>query len=629
MLFRQVTTDATGHALVRFDLSDDLTSWHVSADALTDALEAGSTWTAIPVGLPFFVDVRTAPEYLVTDRPLIRLRAYGSGLDSGSAVTFTVSSDTLGMAARTVTGTAFSEVQIALPALREGTHKILVEARAGSLSDRMARTFEVVPSRLLRNESSTETLGAGFAPRGGPGFTTYVFADAGRGRFLGTLQDLAWGDGPRLDQALAAAGARGLLAKYFPDVAMEAPPASFDVQRYLKSRATSDDENETEVPDGLALLPYASGDLDLSVRAALAAPDALLEASDLVSFFAGVFDSKESTPERRALALTGLAALGEPVLRQLQVAAAATGASPTTRLYIALGLQALGDDATALSIERDLLGRYGERYGSQVRLRVSQRPSDISEATALLAMLGAGLGDPIADAAERYVEANPSGETLLSLQQLSYVDRAIARAPAARASLAYVVGADRRVVNLGAGETFSLTLTPAQREILSAETLTGQVSVTTSWQAPFNPATAPIDPELGVVRTVPQSGALEAGAVVRVTFGLTFPRATPAGCYRLTETVPSGLVPLPASDWRYWIAETEEDGYGEVVRVAWPYQVQGQRVEWCVSPGDAYPPGYLARVVSRGTFTWEPAILQPAFAAERMALTPPSGVTVR
>ena len=68
----------------RFNLSDDLTSWRVSASALGANLQAGEGTVQIPVGLPFFADATIAPEYLVSDRPEIGLRAFGTALTAGT-----------------------------------------------------------------------------------------------------------------------------------------------------------------------------------------------------------------------------------------------------------------------------------------------------------------------------------------------------------------------------------------------------------------------------------------------------------------------------------------------------------------------------------------------------------------
>ncbi|HSG85069.1 MAG TPA: hypothetical protein VLA23_01925, partial [Candidatus Limnocylindrales bacterium] len=120
LAFRLVSTDATGLATTTIELADDLTSWHVSAAALTAGLQAGVDDVLVPVSLPLFVDATIADEYLLTDRPIIRLRAYGDGLRSGDPVTFTVIAPTLGMAEQRLTGAAFEEVDVPLPALALG-----------------------------------------------------------------------------------------------------------------------------------------------------------------------------------------------------------------------------------------------------------------------------------------------------------------------------------------------------------------------------------------------------------------------------------------------------------------------------------------------------------------------------
>ena len=50
VLFRMVETDATGHATVSFKVSDDLTSWRVSASAITADLQAGYGSVLVPSG---------------------------------------------------------------------------------------------------------------------------------------------------------------------------------------------------------------------------------------------------------------------------------------------------------------------------------------------------------------------------------------------------------------------------------------------------------------------------------------------------------------------------------------------------------------------------------------------------
>ena len=123
LLFRTVDTDTTGHATVSFQLADALTAWHVSAAAVTRSLQAGEGAIVLPVGLPFFVQASLAPEYLVDDRPSVRLRAFGSALKAGDPVTFSVASSTLGMPATVVHGSAFQPIDVPLTALKAGTRR--------------------------------------------------------------------------------------------------------------------------------------------------------------------------------------------------------------------------------------------------------------------------------------------------------------------------------------------------------------------------------------------------------------------------------------------------------------------------------------------------------------------------
>ena len=91
---RASTPVQDGRASVTMHLSDDLTSWRVSASAIGAGLTAGEGSTLVPVGLPFFVEATVAPEYLVSDRPEIGLRAFGTALRATSRASPSLSTRT-------------------------------------------------------------------------------------------------------------------------------------------------------------------------------------------------------------------------------------------------------------------------------------------------------------------------------------------------------------------------------------------------------------------------------------------------------------------------------------------------------------------------------------------------------
>ncbi len=617
LLFRKVTTDAAGRARVSFKLSDDLTSWHVSASAATSFPEAGAGSVLVPVGLPFFVEAVLAPEYLAGDRPTLRLRAYGSGVRQGDRVTYTVTSTSLGLPATTVTGSAFGDVDVALPALSIGEHAVTISGsvHVGGkvLSDRLTRRFEVVASRFTNTRTTYAPLTSGLRPEGGAGWTTYVFSDAGRGRYLPLLESLSWSSGARVDQAVAATIARRMLVDEFGVDPQSLPDWTFDPGRYQGG-------------DGVSLLPYSSSDLALTTRIALLAGD-YFDQSYLVDALQRIRDAVASTRERRMLALAGLAGLRQPVLGDLRLATADPSLTIRERLYLALGAAALGDETTARSVERDLLGTDGERRGAWIRLRVGQSLDDTIEATSLMALLAAQLGEPFAPEVEAYVDANPAVDELFSLQQVAFATRMLDRTPSTAARFAYALNDKRRVVDLGPGESFSLVLTEQQRKALTFEPLTGGVTVATTWQGPLDPAAVRPDPELTLTRTVLPAGDIPSTGIVEVRLTATFGPQVVSGCYLVTDLVPSGMAPVARlQDWRGYDSSAPEQ------RFVLPFDIEAQRVSFCVGPSAlarSVQMRYFARIVSPGEYVWEPAAIQSAVAAESLNLTAGRRVTIR
>ena len=637
LLFRQIRTDAAGHARVTFGLSDDLTSWHVSASGIGAGLEAGEASILVPVGLPFFVQPTLGAEYLSGDRVVLGLRAYGSALKAGQAVTFTVASASLAMPTVTLSGRAFEAATVPLPALSAGTFELTISATASgtgtTLSDRLLRTFRVVDSRLTRTETAYSLLSTGSppatgtpsppgAPSGG-GPITYTFADAGRGRYVPLLESLAWSGGARLDQSLAQAWARRILVDSFGRDPASLPAVTFDPTRYQQGGA-------------VALLPYASPDSTLAVQLALLAPgwfDADGLRAALASAF-GTSDTTQRTREQNAMVLAGQAALGGATPAEVRSAAAQPGLTIRERLYLALAAESVGDDPTARAIEQDLLATAGETMGPWVRLRVGTTGDDTLQATALLALVAAGLGDPLATQAEAYVQATPSTDQLFVLQELAVVERALDRTPSAAASFAYTVAGVRHVVDLRPCEARMLVLTADQRATLVLEPLTGQVGVATSWQVPLVPAVSSADPALRLTRSIERVGAT--GSLYQVTLQATFGAQALAGPYVVTDLLPSALA--PATRFATWQAAegeaaapgaspapTASAGPAETV-VTWPCGVEGQRVRFVVAPTSEHRTvtmRYLARAVTGGDYAWEPAVLQSVAAAQSMAFTPP------
>jgi uncharacterized protein YfaS (alpha-2-macroglobulin family) len=453
------------------------------------------------------------------------------------------------------------------------------------------RTIHVVPSRLAALVTNYDMLGPGFAPEGGDGLTTYTILDAGRGALIGELLELASANSARFDRMAAAEAARRLLIEEFGLKDSELERTGFDASRYEQY--------------GIALLPYASRDPELTALAALVVPE-LINVNDARGYLEGYAGEEQPTEEARAMLLAGLAGMGDDVLEQLQ-AMAADPPSDKAALWIAIGLAAVGDENGARAMERDLLTAHGQRFGPWVRLAVGTGLDDTNDATRLLLLLTSKLGDSIARDVDRYLQDHPTEERSLALEELSYLRGALDRLPKAAGTFAWTVDGERHEVKLDRGRAFNLVLTAAQRRTLVLEPLAGTLAVVTSWTGLG--ADLPSGGQATITRTVTPADNASEDQLVRVRIHVAWGSQATNGCWQITDVAPSGLVPVEHS---YAWPDADIPAY-----TAWPYAIDGQRASWCAtrdSVVDDYE--YVARVVSPGTYRWEPAIIQSVAAPE-------------
>jgi alpha-2-macroglobulin len=618
LLFNVIQTGDDGRGRTTFGLSDDLTSWRVSAAAITADMGAGSDSIDVPVGLPFFVDASIAPEYLAGDRPSIQVRAYGSGLAAGADVQITVASDSLGLASQTVRAKAFATVTVPLPRLTTGVHSVTISARTGTAGsarqDRLIRSFTVIDSRLARTRTAYIDAFDSDPIPGGAALTTLAISDTSAGRYLPLLLQVSGGEGARLERALAAAMASSVLARRYGATEGVRPPGDFDGDRYQT------------LDGGIAPVPYASSDLHLSALVAIVAPERF-GAGRLREYLESVLVNKKSTRERRVYAIAGLAGLGAPVLPQIQAAAVDRALTIREQLITGLGAAAIGDGATARAIAASLWNAHGEELAGVARLRVGDSASDITVATAQMAVLAAATGDARAPALWAYVEANPNTQAPYELFAVAFVDRLIDRLPVEPASFAYVVDDTRTVVELEPGETFQLTLTAAQRQRLSIEPLAGSIGVASTWQEPIAPSTIKRDPDITIRRSRTPAAVVRTSDLVRIDLTVRFGPKAPVGCHQVTDLVPSGLIPMgPMTSWYADEGDVSRGG------VSSPFAVVGQRVMFCAEPTKKQRTlvlRYYARVITPGRYVWEPAIVESRTSPDRAAMTKEVAIRIR
>jgi uncharacterized protein YfaS (alpha-2-macroglobulin family) len=586
-LFVEVETGPEGTAVVPFKLPDNLTSWRLTAQAVTRTLSAGHSVTMLPVRKPVFGLLTMPDEVVASDRPTVLARAYGTGLKTGDAVAFTLETPGAGDAQR-ADGKAFEAQRFTLPKLKTGAQEIRLTVQKGADKDVLVRTLTMLASRLTRTTSELHEATVGLTLAGADDSrTTLVFSDLGRGRILDNLHHLVWGWGKRLERHLAARIARDALAGL--DARTDGGLQGFEPLAYQQSDG------------GVSQITYGDSDLKTSAWAA-ARPD-LFDRERLAAYLAKKLQEKNASREQIGLALLGLARLGEPVLPDIAAFLDLPEVTGEDRLTAALAYLALGDRSSASELASGLLKDFGETQEPFVRLKLGKTNDDYVVNTAAFSVLAEGLKLSERTGVDGYLDRNVPEETLSTLERAVAQVAAVPLLDDATVSLRFRLSGSEQTVELAKGATRSLSVTSEELKTFAVTAVSGPAAITVESQAPLDVGGAKKDSRLGVNRTYSVYGAsgrgIREGDVVRVDVDPTVKRGVIEKSFLVTDLLPSGLV-LVTRLWERGLPYDEDLGY--------PIEVNGQRLTFYSDGNDPFH--YYARVLAPGAYAAEPTVLQ-------------------
>ncbi len=603
-LFKSVRTNGQGRAELTLKLPDNVTSWRVTAQAVGDGIEVGAATKKVPVSLPVFADVSIGGEYLAADQPVARMRAFGTALGADDRLRFSIEASSLGLErSQPQEAPAYQGAYFPLPKLTLGTHRITYNLESGEGKDSVRLPVNVIQSRTAAQVGKDEKLStASTVQAGGDGPVTVTLLDLGQSKYYRPLQQLSWSPGGRIDEVLPSQRAREHLAKYYSQGYYGAGFQPFDYQTSM---------------GGLTLLPYSGEDLELSARVAIAGAEKF-DRESLAQYFYRALESKTSGREDVSYALTGLAALGKPVLPQLGSWLKRTDLSPKEHLYLALAAYELGAKQWSRDLYLDTVGRYAQTKAPEISLRVEGSNDDVFHATALAAVLAASLDAPEAEGLWLFVTNNQrlsgkgkNSENLYNLEKLGYLSRTIAKLKPSPAKVRYSLRGQERTVEISGGRSHSFQLYSQDVGQLKFLEVAGNVGLNTSYAQPIEAGDVAVDGSIGVRREYYVNGVrtdtFAETDLVEVRLYTTFQPSALGGLYQLTDTLPSGLE-----------AMTKFSGPGSRgCNYVYPYGAADQVVRFSVSRewhdwGCGNYLKYFAHVKNRGRYVAEPAIIQSA-----------------
>lgn len=613
-LFASLVTDASGKASTKLKLPDNVSTWRISAQAISRDLYAGVATKGLPVTLPMFVDVGVSDEYLIGDKPVVKLRAYGTALSGGEETSFSLLASSLGITEpKGAVGEPFSPVFVPLPELRAGRHEITYSAKTKKNEDSLRLPLSVSESYLRKREARSYALKQGLklSPIN-ERIHEISFVDQGAAELYPTLVNLAWTGGDRVDQSLVAEGARKDLLKYFQE---EDYGAGFEAYRYQLNTG------------GIALLPYGSEDLELSLAVALASPQ-IFDKIALAQYFRTNLENRKSNREQVSMALSGLAALGEPELVRLSAWLKREDLSLMEKIYLANGLQRLGDGARATAMYEKIMEETAERNEPYILIRTKGGQDETFRMTFWMAILGARLERTEAEGLWAYALANhqpysymkKNSDQLYLLERLAYIESVLPGLHPDTARLKYRLAGEEKELVVAPDERPSLILKSedlAKLEFLEVE---GNIGVTIEADAAMDQDKTRQDKEIGIERRYfvkgKETDTFASNDTVQVRLYPKFGALALAGDYEISDYLPAGLAPV--TNLYYW-------GSGGDCNRYYPYDIEKHRVKfrinrdwsnwWCGEKGMFY---YDARVSAPGEYISESAVIQSLSSVDKI-----------
>jgi hypothetical protein len=606
-IFKTVTTDYSGNANVQFKLPDNITSWRLTSQAVTKDLFAGKSINFIPVTLPFFIDATTNNTYLAGDKLTLRLRTFGTEANKGS-VNYTVESPTLGF--NKINKTGESTVEMPLGTLVSGEHKITVRADHGIFSDALIKTLKVIDSYFTKTSTKFYEGTAGMKiDNKAIGYTTLTFTSYGRGRLYNELKSMSYEWGIRLDQKGAKLIATKLLNSYYGEKEDEPDLPATKYQSYT---------------GGLQLLPYSSDELELSAISAHIFDESIFNKNLLKDYFNKSLSDEKADSHRIVRALYGLTAFNEPVLTKLQSIKNDKTLTLKDKIFVALALDSIGSKEEARSYYKANIKPSLEIKASYAYVSgLSGDETTIS--TTLLTNLTTSLQEPESTKLAMYTELNYPKETLNNFEKLLYIKTILPTLDNEEVSFTYKAGEKRASKTLKNGESFSLTLSPQELASLDLSNIKGKLGITSSYEEQLSSMLVVKDSNLSLTRSYEvndtKTNTFNDGDLVKVRLIPASSSNAPDGAYQIIDYLPSGLRAVDRESVMYY-----NNSYGGRV---YPAEINDQKITFVVDRNIALPIYYFARVVSKGTYKAEPALLQSLRNLESTTISNEDSVTIK
>lgn len=468
--FISTATNRQGRAEVDFEFPDNITSWRLTTQAIADDGKfSGHKVENINVSMPFFVSPVIKDSYLQNDKAMIAMYASGKNINPDDSVEYTVSIPDANITT-TLIARAGETARTPLPTLALGDHVVTITGKSGNFTDSVMHTLRIVPSRLTVPVLTSITSAGAIAeiPGSADAYSTVTFTDAGRAKVYNDLMVMQGTVSGRTDE------------KIVHDV------ATLLLQQYFGQSGTFEPSISVYQNQGLGVVDYADPSIDFSAKAALLGTHNSPINESLAMYFSAQLsqDEVKLTNLETVQSLVALASLGDVHLTDLQNMRAIYEDDVYESTWIALGLFAAGDQENARDIYKRLVDQ--TTVDGIYRYIDANKAEKTMEQTALLAALASALDMPEYEAFENYIRTQPAGDTSVLLERGLALQQRLPHLNQSNARLTYNLHGEKQSFAFSTEQpSLTLMLSPDDRASLSAQVVSGEVSVVTSYQTPL------------------------------------------------------------------------------------------------------------------------------------------------
>lgn len=603
------TTNENGNATFKFTLPDNITSWVIYAQAVTESIDAGQEEGNLIVTKDFFITSNFPREYLLGDKPYITGGSYGEKLEKDTTVNFKAlffEGDKEIKQQDKSTG-AYKSINFPFPELSTGEYNIVLRGKVGDLEDGVKLPFRVTDTRFVFENYKKHALNKGQVLNSA-GISNVledkpvklIISDLGKGIYYSSLYRYCYISSNRLEKHLTKSAVSIILKDRFEDETCKIDYDALKKFQYLDG--------------GLSQVNWGSSNLRTTAWAIYVNPDPFNK-DNLISFLEGKLENSRGGTIEKTYSAWGLTELDVPQVNELRVLSE-NASTYEEKIITGIALASVGETEKARELYYDVLANYAYEYKPYIRIQAElkgEREMDsYIKNTAHALLLGSLVEKSYNEGLFNYLRdfGTNAEDIVIDLGAISFIEEELSKLPDENTKIYFKSASHEVEKELKNGRSFALPLRSNDVDNFTLKVLEGKAEAFFSYfVGPEGFSQLDSDEKLTIKRTYKKAkgegSKIKTGDIIeiRVDFNVDFEKSPPGG-YRITDHLPSGLKYI-----------SNPNAYG-LKAEGWTRETNNNIISsyfynspWWQQHGRKYVI-YYARVSSVGEYVAEPAVMQ-------------------